>query len=59
MAMRLYSVQDGIHQGHYKVFWKPRATNLVDYFTKNYPHHHHRRMQPVYIHFQDNANNAS
>ena len=58
MDMRFYRVQDQIFQGNYNVFWKPRETNLADYFSKNHPPHHHLRMRPVYIYYQDNANNA-
>ena len=59
MDMRLYWVQDLIHQGHYSVFWKPGATNLSEYLTKHHPLHHHRRMRPLYMHCTGIANNAS
>ena len=59
MDMRFYRVQDQIFQGNYNVFWKPRETNLADYFSKNHPPHHHLRMRPVFIHCQGSANTAN
>ena len=59
MDMQLYWVQYRICQGHYNVFWKPVATNLIHYSTKHHPTHQYHRMRPVYLHYSDNANNAS
>ena len=59
MGMGFYWLQDRIRQGHYNVFCKQGATNLANYFTKNYSPHHHRRIHPLYIHCPDNSHNAS
>ena len=57
--MRLYWLQYQICQGNYNVFWKPGATNFSGYFTEHHQTHHHCCMRPVYLHCQDNSNNAS
>ena len=41
MDIRFYWLQDRISQGHCNVFWKPGATNLDEYLTKNHPPHNH------------------
>ena len=41
MDMSCYWVQGRIRQGHYNVIWKPGATNLDEYLTKNHPPHNH------------------
>ena len=41
------------------MFWKPGAIRLSEHFTKHHPFNYHRRIHPVYLHCQDNKNNAS
>ena len=47
--MRFYWVRDRINQGQFKVFWKPGAQNLADYFTKHHTAKHHINMRPTYV----------
>eukprot|EP01034_Spumella_vulgaris_P024130 gene24130-30440_t len=43
--MRYHWILDRIHQGHFKVGWKPGKTNLADYFTKAHPVKHQKAMR--------------
>ena len=49
MGMRFYWIQDRIKQNQLEVQWRPRVTNLADYFTKDHPTQHHRNMRYTYV----------
>ena len=49
MDMRFYWVRDQVEQKYFEVKCKPRHMNLGDYFTKNNPPTHHRRMRKTYL----------
>ncbi len=38
-------------QGQFKISWRPRRTNLADYFTKHHPpaHHHHVNVRAKFL----------
>ena len=42
MDMRFYWMKDRVKQKDSLVYWKPGSQNMVDYFTKNHPPHHHK-----------------
>ena len=52
--MRFYWVRDRVKQGHFTIYWKPGSMDLVDYYTKHHPTSHHRRIQPYYVHPNNN-----
>jgi hypothetical protein len=50
MDMRFYWVKGRVKQGQFNVNWDPGFQNLADYFTKHHSPVHHKRMQDIYIH---------
>jgi hypothetical protein len=49
MDMHFYWIQDRVDQKQFHVYWRPRPTNLEDYFTKHHSPSHHRRTRSIYL----------
>jgi len=47
--MRFYWVRDRVKQGQFVVYWKRGSDNKADYFTKNHPPSHHRKLRAEYL----------
>jgi hypothetical protein len=45
--MRFYWLKDRVELGQFLIYWEPGQTNLADYYTKNHPPCHHKRVRPV------------
>ena len=49
MDMQFEWLLDRQQQGQFKIYWKPKKTNLADYFTKHHPPAHHRNVQGEFL----------
>ena len=47
--MNLHWLRDKETLNDFKIIWDKGKNNGTDYFTKNHPIIHHRRMRPKYI----------
>ena len=50
MDMRFYWIKDRVHQGQFRIHWKPGADNKADCHTKHHPPSHHIGSRPSYLH---------
>jgi len=49
MDMRFHWLRDREAQGQFKIYWRPGATNLADYFTKHHPPAHHVNVRAEFL----------
>ena len=49
MDMRFHWLRDCKAQGQFRIHWRPRKTNLADYFTKHYPPAHHVNVRAEFL----------
>ena len=49
MDMRFYWIRDRVKQNQFRIFWGKGSSNLADYFTKDHPPAHHRKMRSTYL----------
>ena len=47
--MRLYWIQDRVHNKEFYVYWQAGAENFADYFTKHFSPQYHQTIRPIYI----------
>jgi hypothetical protein len=48
--MRFYWIRDRVRQGKFIIYWRHRAHNKADYFTKHHPVSHHQQIRSSYLH---------
>jgi predicted transposase YdaD len=48
--MRFYWIRDRVRQGKFIIYWRHRALNKADYFTKHHPVSHHQQIRSSYLH---------
>jgi hypothetical protein len=49
MDMRFHWLRNREAQGQFKIYWRPRKTNLADYFTKHRPPIHHVNVRSEFL----------
>jgi hypothetical protein len=49
MDMRFHWLHDHQAQERFRIYWRPRKTNLVDYFTKHHPPLHHVNVRSEFL----------
>jgi hypothetical protein len=49
MDMRFHWLHDHKFQDQFKIYWRPRKMNLVDYFTKHHPPNHHTNVRAEFL----------
>ncbi len=49
MDMHFHLLRDRKTQGHFRIYWRPGGTNLVDYFTKHHPPAHHVNVRAEFL----------
>ena len=49
MDMRFHWLRDRQTQKQFRIYWRPGAQNLGDYWTKHHPPSHHRNMRPEFL----------
>ena len=49
MDMRFHWLRNHEAQGQFKIYWRPRKTNLADYFTKHRPPIHHVNVRSEFL----------
>jgi hypothetical protein len=47
--MRLHWLRDCKAQGKFRIYWRPRIPNLVDFFTKHNPLAHHINVRSKFL----------
>ena len=57
--MRYHWIRDQQLQNTIRVYWDKGQNNKADYFTKNHPPIHHKRMRKIYLHINNLINKIS